>query len=121
LSDKAANPKTFAEFTRIGAGERYRPATFQQAWSTIHAEKGLSGLTFSVSVDAKNQVYTNLILVGGLNKMFGLAPDDLVLEVKSVSPRFTGRIRSKQATLDLGATKVSLDATFDIVVTVAGK
>lgn len=121
LSDKAAAPKAFAEFTRLGAGERYRPATFMQAWSTIHAEKGLSGLTFSVSVDARNQVDTNLVLVGGLKKMFGLAPDDLVLEVTSVSPRFTGRIRSKQPVLDLGATKVSLDATFDIAVTAAGK
>lgn len=121
LSDKAANPKTFAEFTRIGAGERYRPATFMQAWSTIHSEHGLSGLTFSVSANATNQVDTNLILVGGLKKMFGLSPDDLLLEVKSVSPRVTGRIRTKQAVLDLGATKVSLDATFDIAVTVAGK
>lgn len=121
LSDKPANPKSFAEYTRIGAGERYRPATFMQAWSTIHADGGLSGLTFSVSVDAKNQVDTNYVLVGGLKKMFGLVPDDLVLEVTSVSPRFTGRIRSKQPVLDLGATKVSLDATFDVATTTPGK
>ena len=121
LSDKPANPKSFAEYTRIGAGERYRPATFMQAWSTIHADGGLSGLTFSVSVDARNQVDTNYVLVGGLKKMFGLSSDDLVLEVKSVSPRFTGRIRSKQPVLDLGARKVSLDATFDVAATTPGK
>jgi hypothetical protein len=121
LSDKPANPKSFAEYTRIGSGERYRPATFMQAWSTIHADGGLSGLTFSVAIDARNQVDTNYVLVGGLKKMFGLSPDDLVLEVTSVSPRFTGRIRSKQPVLDLGARKVSLDATFDVVTMTPGK
>jgi hypothetical protein len=45
LSDKPANPKSFAEYTRMGAGERYRPAT-HKAWA-IHADGG-SGLTFSV-------------------------------------------------------------------------
>ncbi len=121
LSDKPASPKSFAEYTRMGAGERYRPATFMQAWSTIHADGGLSGLTFSVAVDARNQVDTNYVLVGGLKKMFGLSPDDLVLEIKSVSPRFTGRIRTKQLVLDLGTRKVSLDATFDVVPMTPGK
>jgi hypothetical protein len=121
LSDKPANPKSFAEYTRIGAGEHYRWATFMQAWSTIHADGGLSGLTFSVAVDARNQVDQNYFLVGGLKQMFGLSPDDLVLEVTSVSPRFTGRIRTKQPTLDLGTRKVSLDATFDIPTATPGK
>jgi hypothetical protein len=119
LSDKAANPKTFTEYTRIGAGERYVPGTFEGAWAAMHMEKGFSGLTFSI--DIKHQILTNQILVGGQNNMFSLSPDDLVLEVKSRSPRFTGRIRSKQAVLDLGEHKVSLDATFDVVVTEAGK
>ena len=119
LSDKAANPKTFAEYTRIGAGERYVPGTFEGAWATMHMEKEFSGFTFSI--DTKHQILTNQILVGGQDKMFSLSPDDLVLEVKSVSPRFTGRIRSKEPVLDLGEHKVSLDATFDVPVTEAGK
>ena len=119
LSDKAPNAKTFAEYTRIGAGERYVPGTFEGAWTALHYEKGLSGFTFSI--DSKNKILTNQILVGGRNKVFSLSSDDLVLEVKSVSPRLTGRIRSKQPVLDLGEHKVSLDATFDVVVTEAGK
>ena len=64
---------------------------------------------------------TNQILVGGQNGIFSLSPDDLVLEVTSLSPRLTGRIRSKEAVLDMGEHKVSLDATFDVVVAEAGK
>ena len=115
LSDKAVNPKTFAEYTRIGAGERYVPGTFEGAWTAMHMEKAFSGFTFSI--DSKNQILTNQILVGGRNKTFSLSSDDLVLEVKTVSPRLTGRIRSKQAVLDLGEHKVSLDAAFDVAVT----
>ncbi len=119
LSDKAANPKTFAEYTRIGTGERYVPGTFEGAWAAMHMEKAFSG--FSFSIDTQNRILTNQILVGGQDKMFSLSPDDLVLEVKTSSPRITGRIRSKEAVLDLGEHKVSLDATFDVVVTEAGK
>lgn len=119
LSDKAGNPKTFAEYTRIGTGERYVPGTFEGAWASMHAEKALSG--FSFSIDTKNQILTNQILVGGQDKVFSLSPDDLVLEVKTSSPRITGRIRSKQPVLDLGEHKVSLDATFDAAVAEAGK
>ena len=119
LADKPANAKTFAEYTNIGAGERYVPGTFEGAWASLHMEKGFSGFTFSVDTDHK--ILTNQFLVGGQDKMFSVSPDDLVLEVKSVSPRFKGRIRSKEAELDLGEYKVSLDATFDVVVTKADK
>jgi hypothetical protein len=119
LSDKAADPKTFAEYTRIGAGERYVPGTFEGAWAGMHLEKGFSGFTFSV--DAGNQILTNQILAGGQDNMFTLSPDDLVLEVTSVSPRFSGRIRTKEAVLDLGERTVSLDATFDVDAREAGK
>jgi hypothetical protein len=119
LSDNAADPKTFAEYTRIGAGERYVPGTFEGAWASLHTEKGFSGFTFSI--DTKNQVLTNQILVGGQNGMFTLASDDLLLEVTSVSPRLTGRIRTKPPVLDLGDRKVSLDARFDVAVKEAGK
>lgn len=104
LSDKAGNPKTFAEYTHIGAGERYVPGTFEGAWAGMHTEKEFSGFTFSI--DTRHQILTNQILVGGQDKMFSLSPDDLVLEVTSASPRITGRIRSKQAVLDLGEYKV---------------
>ncbi|MBA2707899.1 MAG: hypothetical protein H0U59_08865 [Gemmatimonadaceae bacterium] len=119
LSDKPANAKTFAEYTRIGANERYVPGIFEGAWASLHVEKEFSGFTFSV--DASNKILTNQILVGGENGRFSVSSDDLVLEVTSVSPRFTGRIRSKQPVLDLGDRKVSLDATFDALVSVAGK
>ena len=119
LSDKPANPKTFAEYSRIGAGERYVPGTFEGAWAALHMERGFSGFTFTIDNDRR--ILTNQVLVGGQNNMFSLSSDDLVLEVTSVSPRFTGRIRSKQAVLDLGEYRLSLDATFDVVVTRADK
>lgn len=119
LSDKAADAKTFGEYTRIGAGERYVPGTFEGAWASLHMEKGFSG--FSFSIDTKNQVLTNQILLGGQNGMFTLASDDLLLDVTSVSPRLTGRIRTRQPVLDLGDRKVSLDARFDVAVKEAGK
>ncbi|MBC7790029.1 MAG: hypothetical protein H7Z74_08785 [Anaerolineae bacterium] len=119
LSDKAANTKAFAEYTRIGAGERYVPGTFEGAWASLHMEKGFSGFTFSIDTDRR--ILTNQILVGGQDKIFSISPDDLVLEVKSIAPRLTGRIRSKEAVLDLGEYKMSLDATFDVAVAEAGK
>ena len=119
LSDKPANPKTFAEYSRIGAGERYVPGTFEGAWATLHMEKGFSGFTFTIDNDG--HILTNQVLVGGQKNMFSLSSDDFVLEVTSVSPRLIGRIRSKQAALGLGDYSLSLDATFDVVVTRADK
>lgn len=119
LSDRSADPKTFAEYTRIGAGERYVPGTFEGAWAGMHIDKGFSGFTFSI--DTNQRILTNQILAGAPDFVFTLSSDDLVLEVTSVSPRLTGRIRSKEATLDLGTYKVSLDATFDVAVTQADR
>jgi len=119
LSDKIANAKTFAEYTRIGANERYVPGIFEGAWASMHVDNEFSGFTFSV--DSANRILTNQILVGGENGRFSLSSDDLVLEVTSVSPRFVGRIRSKRPVLDLGERKVSLDATFDVPVSAASK
>lgn len=119
LSDKPANPSTFAEYTRIGAGERYVPGTFEGAWAGMHLEKEFSGFTFTIDKD--NNILTNQVLVGGQNRIFSLSPDDLVLEVTSVSPRFIGRIRSKQALLELGEYKLSLDAVFNVMVRPADK
>jgi hypothetical protein len=115
ISDKPANPRTFAEYSRIGAGERYVPGIFEGAWAALHMERGFSGFTFTIDNDGR--ILTNQVLVGGQNYMFSVSSDDLMLEVTSVSPRFTGRIRSKQAVLDLGEYSLSLDATFDVVVT----
>ena len=119
LADKAGDPKLFKEYTRIGPGERYVPGTFEGAWASMHMEKELTGFTFSI--DAKHQILTNQILMGGQDGMFSLSSDDLVLEITSASPRLAGRIRSREAVLDLGAHKVSLDMTFDLPVTEAGK
>ena len=119
LSDKPANPGTFAEYTRTGAGERLVPGIFEGAWASMHTEKGFSGFTFTI--DGDQRILTNQVLVGGQNGMFSLSPDDLVLEVTSVTPRFIGRIRSKQPVLELGEYKMSLDAAFNVVVTPADK
>ena len=119
LSDKPANPKTFGEYSRIGAGERYVPGIFEGAWAALHMERGFSGFTFTIDNDS--HILTNQVLVGGQNNIFSLSSDDLILEVTSVSSRLTGRIRSKQAVLDLGEYRLSLDATFDVVVTRADK
>lgn len=119
LSDKPVNPKTFAEYTRIGPGERYVPGTFEGAWASLHMEKEASGFTFSI--DAKNQMLTNQFLIGGQDNMFSISSDEFVLEIKTVSPRLTGRIRSREPVVDLGAHKVSLDLTFDLPVAEAGK
>ncbi len=119
LSDKAGNAKTFAEYTRIGANERYVPGIFEGAWASMHVDNEFSGFTFSV--DSAGKILTNQILIGGENGRFSLSSDDLLLEVTSVSPRFTGRIRSREAVLDLGEHKVRLDAKFDMTVSTAGK
>jgi hypothetical protein len=63
----------------------------------------LLALLVGSSLSAQTHV-TNSVLVGGQNSIFSLSSDDLILEVTSVSPRLTGRIRSKQAVLDLGST-----------------
>ncbi|MEO5509625.1 MAG: hypothetical protein ABIS27_03285 [Longimicrobiales bacterium] len=119
LSDKPPNPKTFRKYTRIGAGERYVPGTFEGAWASMHVEKGFSGFTFSM--DATHRVLTNQILLGGQAGSFSLSSDDLVVEITSASPRLKGRIRTLQPVLDLGSHKVSLDATFDVRVSEAGR
>ncbi len=119
LSDKAPNPRTFAEYTRIGAGERYVPGTFEGAWASLHMEKAFSGFTFSI--DAANRILTNQILMGGQEGSFSISSDDLVVEITSASPRLVGRIRTLQPVLDLGSHKLSLDATFDVLVSEAGR
>ena len=114
LSDKPANAKSFAEDTRIGAGERYVPGIFEGAWKSQHLSKALSGVTFTIG--PAGQLMTNEFLVGNA---FSIDTADLVLEVKTTTPRLTGRIRTRQPVVDVG-TKVGLDATFDVAVGTPG-
>ena len=52
-------------------------------------------------------------MVGKRNENFGILEDYLVLELKSVTPRLVGRIRTKDPVVDLGSQKVGVDLTFD--------
>lgn len=114
LSDKPANAKSFAEDTRIGAGERYVPGIFEGAWKAQHLSKTLSGVTFTIG--PAGQLLSHEFLVGDA---FSIDTANLVLEVKTSTPRLTGRIRTRLPVVDAG-TKVGLDATFDVAVGEAG-
>ena len=120
LSDKPANPKTFQEYTRIGAGEKYVPGIVSGAWVTMHNDdKAFQG--FSFTIDPKRRVMLNDVMVGSRNDNFSILEDYLVLELTSTSPRLVGRIRTKDPVADLGSQKVGLDFTFDTPVAEVGK
>ena len=120
LSDKPANPKTFQEYTRIGAGEKYVPGIVTGAWVAMHNDdKAFQG--FSFTIDPKQRVMLNDVLVGGRNENFSILDDYLVLELTSTTPRLVGRIRTKDPVADLGSQKVGVDFTFDTPVTEVGK
>ena len=114
LSDKPADAAAFAEDTKTGAGEPLVPGLFEGAWKSQHIGKKLSGFTFSVR--SGNVFVGDEFLVGGRNNTFSLSGDEYVIEVKSTSPRFVGRIRTKTPVVDTGSTKAGLDATFDLAV-----
>lgn len=118
LSDRPVNANTFAEYTRIGSGERYVPAIVTGAWTALHLEKAFSG--FSFTVDANRRLFLNDVLIGGQGGRFTLVEDLLVLELASLTPRVTGRIRTKEPVVDVGR-KVSLDVSFDAALTTIGK
>lgn len=115
LSDNAVDRQVFAEDTKTGPGEPLVPATFEGAWKSQHIGKKLSGFVFTI--DAKGNIVSEEFLVGGRNNTFSLDSDNYVIEVKSTSPRLVGRIRTKTAVVEAGATKAGLDATFDLAVT----
>lgn len=120
VSDKPVDPKTFQEYTRIGPGERLVAGMITGALVTMHAEDKLfSGFQFTF--DQKQRLVFNEVLVGTRDDNFSLPDDSLVLEVKSVSPRLAGRIRTKDAVADLGSQKVGVDLTFDVPVSAIGK
>jgi hypothetical protein len=114
VSDKAADRKEFLELTRVGPGEPLVSAIFEGAWKSLHFDKALSG--FSFTVNSERRLLSNEFLVGGQDTVFSIPDDDLVLELTALGARATGRIRTKEAVLDLASQKVSLDVTFDVPV-----
>jgi hypothetical protein len=63
ISDKPANPKTFQEYTSIGAGEKYVPGIVTATWVAMHSDdKAFQG--FSFTIDPKQRVMLNDVLVG---------------------------------------------------------
>ena len=82
-SDKPADPKTFQEYTRIGATEKHVPGMITGAWVTMHADdKAFSGFQFTFNSEQK--LILNDVLVGTRDQNFGIE-DYLVLELKSVT------------------------------------
>jgi hypothetical protein len=120
VSDKPADPKKFQEYTRIGAGERYVPGIITGAWVTMHVDdKAFSG--FSFTINPKRAIMLNDVLVGTRDQNFSILEDYLVLELTSLSPRVAGRLRTKDAVVELNTEKVGIDFTFDAPVAEVGK
>lgn len=118
LSDRAPDAKSFAQDTRVGAGEAMVPGIISGAWKSQHFAQRFSGYTFT-STDA-GKVIDEEIFIGGKNKTFSIGSDEYVLEITSKGPRLAGRIRTKTPVVDVGR-KVNLDATFDAPLAVIGK
>jgi hypothetical protein len=118
LSDQPPDAKSFAEDTRIGAGESYVPGIISGAWKSQHFTKHFSGFTFTFNESGR--IIDEEILIGGKNKTFSLGGDEYVLELTSKRPKLAGRIRTKTPVVDAGK-KVSLDVTFDAPLTMVGK
>ena len=115
LSDKPADAKAFAADTKIGAGERYVAGTFEGAWKSQHGEKKLSGFMFTIG--AKGNLMIEEFLIGGQNNTFSIGSDEYVVNIKSMSPRLVGTIKTKTPVVDVGGgRKVGLDGTFDLAV-----
>lgn len=118
LSDKPPDAKSFAEDTRIGAGEAYVPGIISGAWKSQHFTKRFAGFTFTFTDAGK--IVDDEILMGGKNKTFSLGSDEYVLELTAKGPKLAGRIRTKTPVVDVGR-KVGLDVTFDAPVTAPPK
>jgi hypothetical protein len=119
LSDKAPDAKSFADDTRMGAGESYVPGIISGAWKSQHFTKHFSGFTFTFNESGR--ILDEEILIGGKNKTFSLGGDEYVLELTSKGPKVAGRIRTKTPVVDAGSKKVGLDATFEAPVVMVGK
>lgn len=115
LSDKPADAKAFAVDTKIGAGERYVAGVFEGAWKSQHGAKKLSGFMFTIGT--KGNLMIEEFLIGGQNNTFSIGSDEYVINIKSVSPRLVGTIKTKTPVVDVGGgRKVGLDGTFDLAV-----
>jgi hypothetical protein len=120
VSDKPADSKTFREYTRIGPGERYVAGMITGAWVAMHSDdKMFSG--FSFTIDTKRRIILNDVLVGTRDDNFSILEDYLVVELSSLTPRVTGRVRTKEPVLELNTEKVGIDLTFDAPVVEVGK
>lgn len=115
LSDRPVNEKAFKENFIWGPGEPVIPGLFEGAWKSLHVSGALQGVAITLGPEGK--VMSIAILVGGEDKVFDVMGSDLVAEVKSVAPRLVGKIRTASDPLDLGAQKLSLQASFDVPVT----
>ena len=120
VSDKPMDPKLFREYTRIGPGERYVAGMITGAWVTMHVDdKAFSGFQFTF--EPKGRLILNDVMVGTRDENFSILEDYLVLELKSGPPRLAGRLRTKEAIVDLGSQKVGIDLTFEAPVSEVGK
>jgi hypothetical protein len=120
VSDKPADPKTFREYTRIGPGERYVAGMITGAWVTMHTDdKAFSG--FSFTIDTKRRIILNDVLVGSRDDNFSFSDDYLIVELTSLTPRVTGRVRTKEPVVTLNTEKIGIDLTFDAPVGEVGK
>jgi hypothetical protein len=119
VSDKPADKKEFLDRTQVGPNEPLVPGIFEGAWKSLFMEKALSGLSFTVKADGK--LLTNEFLVGGRDDAFSIFDDDLVLELKSTTPRFVGTLKTSTPTIEAGDHKVGVDLTFDVAVNEPGK
>jgi len=113
ISDKAPQNKVFRERMIIGPGEKLVPGLFEGAWKSMHFEKAFEGL--SVTFGPDKRLLTNEVLVGGLNKTFGLSSYDLTLDLKEFGPRISGSIRTSSP-VEAGGLTCAFDVTFDAVV-----
>jgi hypothetical protein len=115
LADKPVDAKAFAEDTRTGSGEAPVSGLFEGAWKSQHFAKKLTGFTFTIG---PNGLMNNEFLFGGRNNTFSVVDDELVLTVKSRSPRLVGTIKTKAPAVDVGSGRsAGLDAMFDLAVT----
>ncbi|MFN2387206.1 MAG: hypothetical protein ABR576_13140 [Thermoanaerobaculia bacterium] len=115
LSDKPVSEKAFQENFFWRPGEPLVPGLFEGVWKTIHMEGGLQGVAISFYPDQKPMGAA--VLVGGQEGMFDLMGSDFVAEVKSISPRVVGKVRTATSPMEAGDHKLSLDASFDLPAT----
>jgi hypothetical protein len=117
-SDKPPDHKKFLEY--VGPDEKPVPGMVTGAWVAMHADdKAFAGFQFTITPDRR--IMLNDVLVGERNDNFSVVDDALVLELTSVAPKVTGRIRTKDPVADLGSQKVAIDLTFDAPVVPLGK